>query len=73
VADTGIGIHQEYLEKIFEAFHQAGITRGPEYMGTGLGLSICKRIIEQHGGEIWAESEFGKGSTFSFTLPTTTA
>jgi len=69
IADTGIGIHQEYLEKIFEAFQQVGVTKGPEYMGTGLGLSICKRIIEQHGGTIWVESEFGKGSTFSFTLP----
>jgi PAS domain S-box-containing protein len=66
VADTGLGIPPEHLSHIFDRFWQAPRTR---YMGSGLGLSIAKGIVEAHGGTIWAESEPGKGSSFSFTLP----
>ncbi|MCK4696988.1 MAG: sensor histidine kinase, partial [Dehalococcoidia bacterium] len=69
VMDTGIGIKPEDMGKLFEPFRQVetGLTR--QYEGTGLGLSICKRLVEMLGGEIWAESEWGVGSTFTFTLP----
>ncbi|MDY6874767.1 MAG: ATP-binding protein [Chloroflexota bacterium] len=69
VADTGIGIKPEDMGKLFEPFRQVetGLTR--QYEGTGLGLSICKSLVEMLGGEIWAESEWGVGSTFTFTLP----
>jgi signal transduction histidine kinase len=69
VVDTGIGIKPEDMGKLFEAFRQidAGLTRRHE--GTGLGLSICKKLVEMLGGEIWAESKWGVGSTFTFTLP----
>jgi NtrC-family two-component system sensor histidine kinase KinB len=67
VADNGIGIPYEYQNKIFDKFFQVAshLNTG----GTGLGLSICKEIVRAHGGTIWVESEPGKGSTFSFTLP----
>ena len=69
VTDTGIGIKPEDMGKLFQVFHQidSGLTRRHE--GTGLGLSICKKLVELLGGEIRAESEFGAGSTFTFTLP----
>ncbi len=69
VADTGIGISKEDMADLFKPFHQVetGLTR--RYEGTGLGLSICKRLVGLLGGEVWAESEAGEGSTFSFTLP----
>ena len=69
VRDTGIGIKKEDLDGLFIPFKQvdSGLTR--QYEGTGLGLSICKRIVELMGGRIWVESEWEKGSTFSFTLP----
>ncbi len=69
VADTGIGIKKEDLEKLFRPFTQVetGLTR--KYEGTGLGLSISKRLVSLMGGTISVESEWGKGSTFSFTLP----
>jgi len=68
VKDTGIGIAQQDLDKVFDKFYQvdSGLTR--KVGGTGLGLAICKGIIESHGGSIMAESEFGKGSTFIFTV-----
>jgi len=66
IRDTGIGIPEDKLQKIFEEFYQA---EGGKYGGTGLGLSIAKRMIEAHGGRIWAESSPGKGSAFFFTLP----
>jgi len=67
VSDNGIGIPQEYLGKIFDRFFR--VPRAGGQAGTGLGLSIAKKIIESHGGRIWAESEEGRGTTFSFTLP----
>jgi len=69
VTDTGIGIAQKDLEKVFEKFRQVGDTFTGKPIGTGLGLSICKHIVEHHGGRIWVESEPGKGSVFLFTLP----
>ncbi len=69
VSDTGIGIKPEDMDTLFKPFRQvdSGITR--QYEGTGLGLSICKALVEKMGGQIWVESEWGKGSTFVFTLP----
>jgi signal transduction histidine kinase len=69
VMDTGMGIRPEDMGKLFQVFQQidTGLTRQQE--GTGLGLSICKRLVEMLGGQIWTESEWGKGSTFTFTLP----
>jgi len=69
VADTGIGIADENLEKVFDKFHQIGDTLTDKPRGTGLGLAICREIIARHGGNIWVESELGKGSIFCFTLP----
>ncbi len=73
VVDTGMGIAAEDCDKVFEKFKQVGDTLTGKPMGTGLGLSICKQIVEHHGGEIWVESELGKGATFSFVLPITPA
>lgn len=69
VNDTGIGIREEDMKKLFTPFRQidTGLTR--QYEGTGLGLSISKRLAEMMGGTIYAESVYGKGSTFSFTIP----
>jgi len=69
VVDQGIGIAPEDQEKVFEKFKQIGDTLTDKPKGTGLGLPICKQIVEYHGGRIWVESEYGKGSRFSFTLP----
>jgi anti-sigma regulatory factor (Ser/Thr protein kinase) len=69
IIDTGIGIAQEDLPKVFEKFKQVGDTLTDKPKGTGLGLPICRQIVEQHNGRIWVESEIGKGSTFSFSIP----
>jgi PAS domain S-box-containing protein len=69
VGDTGVGIPAEEHESIFESFHQVGATTKGVKEGTGLGLAITRRLIEQHGGQIWLESEPGAGSRFHFTLP----
>ena len=69
VIDNGIGIRKEHQEMIFEPFTQLDSALPRETRGTGLGLTISRQIIERHGGRIWVESEFGKGSRFSFTLP----
>jgi len=70
VADTGIGISKEQQERLFTSFNQAEASISQKYGGTGLGLAISKRIVELMGGEIWIESELGKGSKFIFTLRT---
>jgi len=70
--DDGIGIKTEDQEKIFEPFYQLDNPQTQKKEGTGLGLRIAKQIIEKHGGQIWVESEYGKGSRFTFTLPLAT-
>ncbi|HJH29225.1 MAG TPA: hypothetical protein C5S51_05970 [Methanosarcinaceae archaeon] len=69
VEDSGIGIPKVDIDKIFHPFVQLDGSTAREYEGTGLGLSIVKRFVELHNGKIWVESELGKGSTFTFTLP----
>ena len=69
VSDRGRGIPPDKLELIFERFQQVDASDSRDKGGTGLGLTICYKIVEEHGGRIWAESEFGEGSTFYFTLP----
>lgn len=73
VIDDGIGIKKEDQELIFEPFHQLDNPLTKEKSGTGLGLTLVKQIIEKHGGQIWVESEYGKGSRFTFTLPLATS
>jgi PAS domain S-box-containing protein len=69
VTDTGIGIPREEHESVFDKFHQVGATTRGVREGTGLGLAITRHLVEQHGGRIWVESEPGKGSRFTFTVP----
>jgi len=69
VSDTGIGIAPEDQPKIFEEFRQVGSDYAHKSEGTGLGLTLAKKFVELHGGRIWVESEIGKGSKFTFTLP----
>jgi signal transduction histidine kinase len=66
IRDTGMGIPEDKLQMIFDEFYQV---EGGKHGGTGLGLAIAKRLVEEHGGNIWVESQLGKGSTFYFTLP----
>lgn len=68
VADTGIGIAREQQEEIFEAFSQLQSSNARQYGGTGLGLAITRQLVEQHGGNIWVESQVHQGSRFIFTL-----
>jgi signal transduction histidine kinase len=68
VSDTGIGIAEEDQPRIFEEFRQVG-NESKKVEGTGLGLTLAKKFVELHGGRIWVESEVGKGSKFTFTLP----
>jgi PAS domain S-box-containing protein len=69
IKDTGIGIPRADLGKLFQKFYRAGNALAVETEGTGLGLYLVRLIIERFGGKIWCESEEGKGSTFTFTLP----
>jgi signal transduction histidine kinase len=69
VTDTGVGIAPEDQPKIFEEFRQVGSDYAQKVEGTGLGLTLTKKFVELHGGKIRFESEIGKGSRFTFTLP----
>jgi signal transduction histidine kinase len=69
VADSGIGISPDDQAKLFEPFQQLDTSTSRIYEGTGLGLALVKDLVELHGGNIWVESEQGKGSIFSFTIP----
>jgi signal transduction histidine kinase len=65
VTDNGVGIDPEDAESIFEIFER----QNTDTEGTGVGLAVCRRIVDRHGGEIWAEPATGRGTTFRFTLP----
>jgi signal transduction histidine kinase len=69
IRDRGVGIPAGQLRAIFDRFHRVDTRLTREVNGLGLGLAICKHIIELHNGMIWAESEFGNGSTFHVWLP----
>jgi two-component system sensor histidine kinase SaeS len=69
VCDTGEGIPEAELERVFERFYRSDRARSRYTPGAGLGLSIAKGIVEAHGGRLWVESTLGKGSTFGFALP----
>jgi histidine kinase len=69
IRDSGMGIPEEYLDRVFERFYRVPLPGGEKVEGTGLGLSICKAIVEEHGGRIWVQSAVGRGSTFAFTIP----
>jgi len=66
IRDTGIGIPKEKIERVFDEFYQVETGK---HGGAGLGLAITKRLVEEHGGKIWVESQLGKGTTFYFTIP----
>ncbi len=69
ISDTGCGIPEEALEKIFEEFYRVDNLINQEAKGTGLGLTLVKHIVEAHNGKIWLKSKLNAGSTFSFTIP----
>jgi nitrogen-specific signal transduction histidine kinase len=67
--DTGIGIAEDQHQAVFDKFYQVNAVTNVGSEGTGLGLAITKRLVEQHGGRIWLNSQPGKGSCFTFTIP----
>ena len=69
VADSGIGIRAEDMDRIFIEFSQVDASYARRYEGTGLGLALSRRLVEAHGGRIWLESKFGEGSIFHVLLP----
>jgi signal transduction histidine kinase len=69
VSDTGIGIKEDDVKRLFKTFEQLDSGTSREYGGTGLGLAISKKLVEMHRGKIWVESKYGEGTTFIFTLP----
>ena len=69
VTDTGIGMNQEQIDILFTLGASVSTAGTTKEQGTGLGLILCKEFIEMHNGKIWVESETGKGSTFTFTIP----
>ena len=71
ISDNGIGFSEEYLEKIFVPFQR--LHGRSQYKGTGIGLSVCRRIVERHGGEIFASSRVGEGASFTIKLPVETS
>ncbi len=72
VCDTGIGMTPEQLAKLFQAFTQADASTAKKYGGTGLGLALSRKFCQMMGGDLTVTSEFGKGSTFTVTLPADT-
>jgi signal transduction histidine kinase len=69
VADEGVGIAPEHLNRLFEKFFRVKSPLNQQVRGSGLGLPVSRTIVENHGGRIWAESELGKGTTIYFSLP----
>lgn len=69
VTDSGVGISDEHLDRVFDRFYRVPLPAGSAVEGTGLGLSICKAVVEEHGGRIWVKSQVGRGSTFFVAVP----